>query len=200
MQCPKSNIHGAAKNMTDAKRQEVEDESDAAVLTARGSCRVAKEDMVLTNKDDYEFVRRAIAANVKIGPFIATSGLELPYYLNAATSLLDKHAATPTTRMVLDLIQSRFCAPRAGRKLLVVGIEMAGGVMAGQCTAIVSMTHPQMMEQCDFVYCRKTKKTSGTMQQLEGPSFITGRTPESEMIEAVWLDDANSSGGVVLQR
>merc|ERR1712039_746985 len=72
---------------------------------------------------------------------------------------------------------------------------MAGGVMVGQCTALAAVTHPDMLEWCDFVYCRKEKKKSGTAQQLEGPQFIVDRCPDSPPVKAVFLDDALSSGG-----
>ena len=45
-----------------------------------------------------------------------------------------------------------------------------------------------------FAYCRKKRKTSGTLQQLEAPTAITSRTPSSPPLKALWLDDANSTG------
>merc|ERR1719277_1994762 len=97
--------------------------------------------------------------------------------------------------MTLDVIRAYFKPAAAGEKLLVVGMEMAGGVIVGQCAALAALTHPDMLEWCDFVYCRKEKKKSGTNQQLEGPQFIVDRRPDSPSLNAVFLDDALSSGG-----
>eukprot|EP00931_Biecheleriopsis_adriatica_P058837 TRINITY_DN35104_c4_g1_i1.p1 TRINITY_DN35104_c4_g1~~TRINITY_DN35104_c4_g1_i1.p1 ORF type:complete len:248 (-),score=43.22 TRINITY_DN35104_c4_g1_i1:47-790(-) len=173
-----------------------------AVQKARSCCAVDKESFreALTRKEDYEEVLAACARNVKMGPFTATSGITLEYYLNAATNLLDKGVALKCTRLTLDLIKQRFqTSPGASEKLLVVGAEMAGGVMVGQCAAVAPLTHPDMLEWCDFVYCRKKRKESGTMQQLEGPNHITGRSPESPPCRGVLLDDANSTGGSLLE-
>ena len=148
---------------------------------------------VLSRPDDYERVLTACADNAKLGPFTATSGLILDYYLNAATNMMDAAAAPMITRMLLDVLSSKF-PPTAGQKLLVVGMEMAGGVMVGQCAATAAITHPSMCEWCEFVYCRKKRKSSGTCQQLEGPTVITDRTPESPPLQAVFMDDAMSSG------
>jgi len=49
--------------------------------------------------------------------------------------------------------------------------------MASQLAATAAVTHPAFTELADFVYCRKRKKGSGTCQQLEGPQFVTARTP-----------------------
>eukprot|EP00933_Yihiella_yeosuensis_P054497 TRINITY_DN5296_c0_g1_i1.p1 TRINITY_DN5296_c0_g1~~TRINITY_DN5296_c0_g1_i1.p1 ORF type:complete len:244 (-),score=49.31 TRINITY_DN5296_c0_g1_i1:185-916(-) len=169
---------------------------EATLKRARSSYAVPKEELeaVLTEKKDYEEVLAACARNVKMGPWTATSGLILEYYLNAATNLLDKAIAAQCTRMTLDLIRARF-KPADGSTILVVGMEMAGGIMAGQCAALAPITHPDMLSWCDFVYCRKDRKKSGTCQQLEGPNHITTRTPESPAWGAVWIDDAMSSGG-----
>ena len=157
---------------------------------------VSPDDMkaLMSHPEEYERVLMACAANAKIGPFTATSGLILDYYLNAATNMMDAIAAPMITRMILDLLSTKF-RPNPQQRLLVVGMEMAGGVMVGQCAATASITHPKMCEWCDFVYCRKKRKSSGTCQQLEGPRSITDRTPESSTLHAVFLDDAMSSGG-----
>merc|ERR1711998_90613 len=67
--------------------------------------------------------------------------------------------------------------------------------MVGQCAAMAAYTHPELLDWCEFIYCRKERKSSGTCQQLEGPQHITDRTPESEPVPTVWLDDCMSSGG-----
>lgn len=171
-------------------------EEEEAIQKARASCAVPREELkaALTRKEDFEEVLAACARNVKMGPFVATSGLVLEYYLNAATNLLDKTVATACTRMVLDVIRARFRPSAPDATLLVAGIEVAGGIMVGQCATLAAVTHPDMLSWCDFVYCRKSRKSTGTVQQLEGPNHITSRTPESPPWDAVWLDDANSSG------
>lgn len=174
------------------------EEEPPAVAKARKSCAVAKDELmpVITVKEDYEEVLQACARNVKMGPWTATSGVVLEYYLNASTNFLDKDVATGCTRLTLDLIKHRFRGlVGEGEKLLVIGPDMAGGVMVGQCAALCKITHPDMLDWCDFVYMRKERKKSGTLQQLEGPNHITSRTPDSPVQPAVWLDDANSTGG-----
>mmetsp|Transcript_15558 Transcript_15558/g.33798 ORF Transcript_15558/g.33798 Transcript_15558/m.33798 type:complete len:240 (-) Transcript_15558:53-772(-) len=170
-------------------------ESDQ-VQAARASKAIPEEELrqALSNKEDYDYVLQACANNVKMGPWHATSGLVLEYYLNAATNMLDKHVATPIARMVLDVVCHKF-KPEGDGKLLLVGMEMAGGVMVGQATAVAPITHPHMLEWCDFVYCRKDRKKTGTVQQLEGPQFIVDRKPDSPAQPAIFLDDALSSGG-----
>jgi len=142
---------------------------------------------------DYEDVLEACAQNVKMGPWEATSGAVLPYYLNASTNMLDKGVAHKIIRMCLDVLEARL-PPGGGERLLVCGMEAAGGMMVCQMAAMAPLTHPQLLDSLDFVYIRKNRKKSGTCQQLEGPGFITGRTAESCPINAVWLDDANSTG------
>lgn len=152
----------------------------ATIAAARSSCRLRKEALLglLQRKDDYEQLLDACARNVKMGPFTATSGLDLAYLLNAATNLLDHRAAPVATRMTLDVLRSRFMPGAEGEKILVVGGEVGGGIMAGQCAALAAVSHPEICQRCDFAYMRKKRKTSGTLQQLEAPSHITQRTPE----------------------
>ena len=64
---------------------------------------------------------------------------------------------------------------------------MAGGVMVGQCAALAALTHAHLLPAVDFVYLRKKRKSSGTMQQLEGPNHISSRTPASPPLSAVVL-------------
>ena len=63
-------------------------------------------------------------------------------------------------------------------------METAGGMMASQLAATAAVTHPAFTELADFVYCRKRKKGSGTCQQLEGPQFVTARTPVRSVFAA----------------
>lgn len=141
------------------------------------------------SKGLYDEVLRGIAKNVKMGPFTATSGVVLPYYLNAATNFFDPEIA-PKLTQVFSLILGNWLPP-SKEKYLVCGMEMAGGIIAGQLAAA---NIPKLNERCDFVYIRKAQKTSGTCQQLEGPNIYTKRTPESPLVKGVWVDDANSTG------
>jgi len=51
----------------------------------------------------------------------------------------------------------------------------------------------------DYLYVRKSRKSSGTCQQLEGQTIYTSRTPDSPELLAVWLDDALSTGSSLLE-
>jgi hypothetical protein len=46
----------------------------------------------------------------------------------------------------------------------------------------------------DFVYVRKAQKATGTRQRLEGPNTLTARTPASDPLRAIWVDDCLSTG------
>merc|ERR1712086_726664 len=107
------------------------------VAKARASIGIPKADLLpmLSDQSDYDKVLMACAKNAKMGPFTATSGLILDYYLNVSTNMMDPGAATSIARMSLDVLQARF-KPDDGSKLYVVGMEMAGGVMVGQCAAV----------------------------------------------------------------
>jgi len=166
------------------------------VAKARASIGISRADLmpILSDKDDYDKVLMACARNAKMGPFTATSGLILDYYLNVSTNMMDPAAAPSITRMCLDVLQARY-KPDDDSKLFVVGMEMAGGVMVGQCAAVAPFTHPSISDWCEFVYCRKDRKTSGTCQQLEAATHITDRTPASDPVKAVFMDDCMSSGG-----
>jgi len=170
---------------------------DANTIRARSSVALGKDELMemLSRKEDYDEVLAMVAKNVKMGPWTATSGLVLEYYLNAATNFMDKHVATACTRMTLDVVRAKYKKHATDdQKLVVVGLEMAGGVMVGQCACLASVTHPDVLEWCDFVYCRKDRKKSGTCQQLEGPNHLTLRTKDSPLAPCIILDDANSSG------
>ena len=67
---------------------------------------------------------------------------------------------------------------------------MAGGAMVSQLCV-----HPEISTLgIDLVYMRKNRKTSGTLQQLEGPKHVTSRTSTSAPSYAIWIDDCMSSG------
>jgi len=151
---------------------------------------------VLSEKEDYEVVLKACAQNVKMGPWKATSGQTLPYYLNATTNMMDKTVSHRITRMCLDVIAAKIDKfAGEGESLLILGMEAAGGMMVCQLAAVAPITHPGLLERVEFVYVRKARKTSGTCQQLEGPMIVTDRKPDSPPWNAIWLDDANSTGG-----
>jgi hypothetical protein len=128
-----------------------------------------------TNNAQHTQVLQGLASNVKNGPFTATSGTVLPYYLNASTNLLDKNIAPKIVTLFAKFMAAWL--PR-NEKYIVCGMEMAGGIIAGQ---LASANIEGLNQIGDFVYIRKEKKTSGTCQQLEGPNFITTRTPDSQV-------------------
>ena len=142
-------------------------------------------------------VRKRIAENRKIGPFVATSGLVLPYYLNVSTNFLDREIAGKINEVMFRMLKMTVVPaliktfPDAiKRGTILVGPEMAGGVMVSQLCV-----HPHISELgVDLVYMRKQRKTSGTCQQLEGPKHITSRNQSSPLAYAIWIDDCMSSG------
>ena len=115
----------------------------------RQSFAIPKETLLgwLTDKDDYDKVLQKIADNVKLGPFTATSGVVLPYLLNASTNILDKAVAPGIVRMLLDVLDAK--SPK-GQRTLVVGMVTSGGVMAGQLAAVCA-TRPELLDRLDFV-------------------------------------------------
>ena len=148
---------------------------------------------MLRNEKDYDDVLDALVRNTKVGPFLSTSGVELPCYLNASTNFIDKHIAPTITRMLLDVLSSRFQGAHTEDKpLLVVGMETAGGIMVAQLAATAALHTPHFVP--NFIYCRKSKKKTGTCQQLEGPQFLTNRSSGSPRLKCVYLDDVNSTG------
>lgn len=64
---------------------------------------------------------------------------------------------------------------------------------------LASANNPHLKNSFDFLYVRKARKTTGTAQQLEGPTRFTTRTPNSPPLYAVWLDDALSTGSSMLE-
>jgi orotate phosphoribosyltransferase len=59
---------------------------------------------------------------------------------------------------------------------------------------LASSVPQEMRAWLDFVYIRKQRKKSGTCQQLEGGSHITTRSSASPLVDALWVDDVNSTG------
>jgi orotate phosphoribosyltransferase len=150
--------------------------------------------------DDYGVVLRGIASNVKYGPFKATSGVTLEYYLNLATNFLDTLLASKIATMYARELHANFRSlelPAGQEKLLCVGMEMAGGILSAQLAC--QSVDGRLSEWMDFIYMRKERKATGTAQQLEGPQRYTRRTRDSPRISAVWVDDALSTGSSLKQ-
>eukprot|EP00762_Andalucia_godoyi_P005864 ANDGO_07008.mRNA.1 Orotate phosphoribosyltransferase len=141
----------------------------------------------------YDAVLNHIASNVKLGPFLATSGVVLPYYLNLQTNFLDKKVASRIVKMLETEILEKFSS--LGHVCLF-GMEVAGGVLVSQLAASVSSP---LHSWCDFCYVRKSRKSTGTQQQLEGPKELTERTSFSPAIKGIWLDDTLSTGSSLLE-
>lgn len=145
----------------------------------------------------YQDVLTGIAKNVKIGPFYATSGIVLAYYLNASTNFLDKTVAPKIIRLYehyLDKCLKPLLPADTfedGKNVMCVGMETAGGMIVSQ---LCSLDSPVLNKYMDFVYMRKEKKSTGTCQQLEGPQIFTKRTKDSPKLNAIWVDDALSTG------
>ena len=161
------------------------------VREARRSFRLSRERFPKTL---YEKVIEKVTRNRKKGPFVATSGLKLDYYLNASTNFLDKRVASDIVSLLSHALEF-VVIPWISKDdipLCIVGPEMAGGAMVSQlCTSDFS----SRVDDVEFVYMRKKRKTSGTLQQLEGPQSITSRDAKSTPMHAIWIDDCLSSGG-----
>ena len=146
-------------------------------------------------RDVYSACLKGIARNVKTQPggFKATSGVVLPYYLNLSTNFMDPEVASALMWLVSESLlrlHSRI-ASDANEKIALVGMEVAGGMMVSQLAVCAS---DEVKKRFDFVYMRKSKKTTGTAQQLEGMTKFTSRTAESTALRTVWIDDVNSTG------
>jgi orotate phosphoribosyltransferase len=158
-------------------------------------------DHVLQCRTLYDQILQGIVQNVKMGPFTATSGVILQYYLNAATNFLDKKYSPKIVDLFSRFLVHWLPSPKSVNELyLVCGMEMAGGVIVSQ---LASQAESHLADICDFVYVRKNKKETGTAQQLEGPTKYTTRTPTCPPVIGVWVDDALSTGqslrdGIVL--
>ncbi|KAL0487071.1 orotate phosphoribosyltransferase [Acrasis kona] len=81
-------------------------------------------------KELYDEVARGIASNVKMGPFTATSGVILPYYLNASTNFLDKDVSPKIVELMGHYVDKiiKPVLPVSEEPSLCVGMEVAGGV------------------------------------------------------------------------
>eukprot|EP00993_Chasmostoma_nieuportense_P003376 NODE_4098_length_840_cov_103.096774_g3940_i0.p1 GENE.NODE_4098_length_840_cov_103.096774_g3940_i0~~NODE_4098_length_840_cov_103.096774_g3940_i0.p1 ORF type:complete len:244 (-),score=49.69 NODE_4098_length_840_cov_103.096774_g3940_i0:46-777(-) len=161
--------------------------------TAKRNLRFPNIDQLLDTelhcRELYEEVLKGIAKNVKMGPFTATSGIVLPYYLNASTNFLDKTISPKILQLFAKFLIHWLPRPK-GETYLLCGMEMAGGILAAQLASAQTV----LDEVADYIYIRKDKKTTGTAQQLEGPQIITSRTRSSPPIKGVWVDDAMSTG------
>jgi len=119
--------------------------------------------------------------------------------LNASTNFLDKHVAPKIMKLLpfylLHIIKQSFPNASIAKPVLIVGMETAGGIIVSQLAAAGSES---LNCCCDFAYMRKNQKTSGTKQQLEGLLKYTSRSPSDEPIDALWVDDALSSGESML--
>eukprot|EP01028_Stygiella_incarcerata_P003793 TRINITY_DN17913_c0_g1_i1.p1 TRINITY_DN17913_c0_g1~~TRINITY_DN17913_c0_g1_i1.p1 ORF type:complete len:177 (-),score=34.82 TRINITY_DN17913_c0_g1_i1:118-591(-) len=115
----------------------------------------------------YEEVLHGIARNVKMGPFKATSGLTLPYYLNSSTNFMDKTLAPKIIQLFEHEINESFAPTYRDKKVVCIGMEAAGGMLVSQLCASSALTGG-LADWADFLYMRKGKKKTGTAQQLEG--------------------------------
>lgn len=138
------------------------------------------------------------ARNAKRSGATATSGVKLPYVLGLSASFMDPTCSRKIIAVVergLKYIREKVLvpAPTADERILIVGMEVAGGIMVSQLAACSGL---ELAKSFDFVYMRKEKKKSGAGQQLEGIHAITDRTAENspKPLRAIWIDDANSTG------
>lgn len=146
----------------------------------------------------YQNVLKGIAGNVKTteGGFKATSGVTLPYYLNLSTNFMDNAVSRPLVKLVTEALLEMHAAmfPDSNgteERIPIVGMEVGGGMLVSQlaCTG-----DERLDSKFEFVFMRKTRKTTGTAQQLEGKRKFTERTKDSAPLNCIWLDDANSTG------
>jgi orotate phosphoribosyltransferase len=174
-----------------------------AIAFCKASKRHPKMDEVLAEDAafaaNYKEVVAGIVRNVKSQPggFKATSGIVIPYYLNLSTNFMDPTVApkivTMVSSMLLKLRSEVTSDP--DERIAVVGMEVAGGMMI---TQIAAMASPELQAKFDFVYMRKTRKSTGTAQQLEGLKEYTERDASSKPVKVIWVDDVNSTGSSLL--
>lgn len=144
----------------------------------------------------YQTVLKGIANNVKRneGGFKATSGVTLPYYLNLSTNFMDTNVSRPLVQLVTEgLLEMHATMFPNGteERIPIVGMEVGGGMLVSQ---IASTGDERLNSKFEFVFMRKTRKTTGTAQQLEGKQKFTERNKDSPRIPCIWLDDVNSTG------
>jgi len=157
----------------------------------RSSCALDKEGLIgsLSHRTDYDKVLKSCARNVQLGEFTASSWKDSWTTLNAVTNFFDKNIAPSLTRIFLDVIAAHFKPHDSKQRVLVLGKDMVGCVMAGQCAALAHFLRPGMLEWCDFAYFDKDRR-----KQLDGPTHVAERTEESPALKAILLDDVQSSG------
>jgi len=162
-----------------------------------------------TIQKELDALARVFAANAKLPPvgssyFLATSGVRLPYYLNLTTNLLipsvSRLAAAHCKRMLHEMIQhvreSSLIA--SSRDIYCIGPETAGGILVSQVCQAWSESDEEETPNMNFIYMRKKRKLTGTLQHIEGAPFITGRSSRSSPALGVWLDDVVSTGKSLL--
>lgn len=177
-----------------------EDVAPSAIAFAQQSFRHPDMDKLVAEDPDFaaacQLTLKGVASNIlrKEGGFVATSGLALPYLLSLSTNFMDMRVAPQIvkvmTRMLLHVYNQLGGAE--GGPIVVVGMEAAGGMLVAQLAAA---NHAELNSKFNFVYMRKTKKESGSAQQLEAIAAYTSRTGESmPRLRAIWVDDCNSTG------
>ena len=164
------------------------------------------EDEETTNKE-ISHLAQVFASNAKLPPppqtfFSATSGAKLKYYMNISTNLLipaiSKLTTTHLKRMVHTAMSELSNTIPNEADIYCIGPETAGGILVSQLCHSWNEQDEQLTP-LNFIYLRKKRKTTGTEQQLEGPSFITNRTSKSALAYGIWLDDIVSTGNSLLQ-
>jgi len=155
---------------------------------------------VLTTPKDYHNVLQALGRKVLTEPKQMTHGAVDAScdMLNLLANIFDVQSAAAVTAMCLDMLQFRLVenTPKATR-MAIVGYDIAGGSLIAQMAAVAPSTHPHLARHVDFVYCRKKRRKTGTCHQLEGAPHLTDRTPESDPLEAVWIDLVLETGGTL---
>lgn len=166
-------------------------------------------DSSIAIQKELDALARVFAANAKLPPvgssyFLATSGVRLPYYLNLTTNLLipsvSRLAAAHCKRMLHEMIQHVRGSSLVGssRDIYCVGPETAGGILVSQVCQAWNERDEEETPNINFVYMRKKRKLTGTLQHIEGAPFITGRSSRSSPALGVWLDDVVSTGKSLL--
>lgn len=121
-----------------------------------------------------------------------------------APLILEEFGAIIEKKIIPSLPQN---VTSANERLLCVGMEVAGGVCISQFNFTFKMLVSQLAaanksalnKLVDYCYVRKSRKSTGTQQQLEGPQEFTSRTKDSPVLYAIWLDDALSTGTSLLE-
>jgi orotate phosphoribosyltransferase len=168
-------------------------------------------DNLSDEEEDYhdrsiDTLARIFAANVKFPPagqkyFTATSGVHLRYYVSLTTNLLlptiSKLTSFHMKRMIHSMVEKLKLSQKPNLDLYCIGPETAGGILVSQICVNWTEDDERIIPM-NFVYWRKSRKLTGTRQQLEGPPFITNRDRNSSPALAIWLDDVISTGKSLL--